>query len=68
MAQSILRNFSTELPNEPSLSTDLAEVVFKSLFPVKLFQNPSLGQEKKSFKVFSIFSPGGHLVQLSRTV
>ena len=27
--------------------------------PVKLFQNPSTG----SFKGFSIFSPGGHLVQ-----
>ena len=27
-----------------------------------------LVQEKKSFKVFSIFSSGGHLVQWSRTV
>ena len=33
---------------------------------MKLFQNPLLVQEKKSFKGFSIFSPGGHLVQLER--
>ena len=36
MAQNILRNFSRELPKEPSLfqdlSTDLAEEVVKSLF------------------------------------
>ena len=36
MAQNILKNFSRELPKEPSLfqnlSIDLAEEVFKSLF------------------------------------
>ena len=36
IAQNILRNFSRELPKEPSLfqnlSTDLADEVFKSLF------------------------------------
>ena len=54
MAQNSLSNFSRELPKEPS-----CEIISKYVHRFS---------RRSRLKLFSIYSPGGHFVQRSRTI
>ena len=54
MAQNSLSNFKRELPKEPS-----CEIISKSVHRFS---------RRSCLKLFSIYSPGGHFVQRSRTI